>query len=110
MAKMRVMDLAKEFGMDSKDLLSRIQSMKIPAKSHASILSDSNVDAIRKALAPELAQAQVKVAGVDDEEIFPFFKAVQVGVVNGVAVFIGTDAVLRLIEIQRQNVAGQNML
>ena len=69
MAKMRVMDLAKEFGMDSKDLLSRIQSMKIPAKSHASILSDSNVDAIRKALAPELAQAQVKVAGVDDEMV-----------------------------------------
>ena len=52
----------------------------------------------------------VDVAGVDDEEIFPFFKAVEVSVVDGVAVFIGDDAVLRLIEIQRQNVAGQNVL
>ena len=52
----------------------------------------------------------VDVAGVDDEEVLALFKAVEVSVVDGVAVFIGDDAVLRLIEIQRQNVAGQNML
>ena len=39
MASMRVHELAKEFGMDSKVLLSRIQDLKIAAKSHASVLS-----------------------------------------------------------------------
>ena len=56
MASMRVHELAKEFGMDSKELLSRIQDMKIPAKSHASVLTEDNVDIIRKALAPELGE------------------------------------------------------
>ncbi len=56
MASMRVHELAKEFGMDSKELLSRIQGMKIPAKSHASMLTDENVDKIRKAIAPELGE------------------------------------------------------
>ena len=62
MASMRVHELAKEFGMDSKVLLSRIQDMKIPAKSHASVLSDANVEEIKKALAPELGE---KAAGLD---------------------------------------------
>ncbi len=65
MASMRVHELAKEFCMDSKDLLSRIQEMKIPAKSHASVLSDANVDMIRKTLAPELGE---KVAAEIDAE------------------------------------------
>lgn len=64
MASMRVHELAKEFGMDSKELLSRIQDMKIPAKSHASVLSDDNVEAIKKAIAPELGEA---AAAIDAE-------------------------------------------
>ena len=60
MPSMRVHELAKEFGMDSKELLSRVQEMKIPAKSHASVLSEADVDKIRKKLAPELGE---KVAG-----------------------------------------------
>ena len=64
MASMRVHELAKEFGMDSKELLSRIQDMKIPAKSHASVLSDDNVEAIKKAIAPELGE---KAEGIDAE-------------------------------------------
>lgn len=61
MASMRVHELAKEFGMDSKELLSRIQDMKIPAKSHASVLSDENVEAIKKAIAPELGEAAASI-------------------------------------------------
>ena len=64
MASMRVHELAKEFGMDSKELLSRIQDMKIPAKSHASVLSEDNVEAIKKAIAPELGE---KAEGIDAE-------------------------------------------
>ena len=72
MASMRVHELAKEFGMDSKDLLSRIQGMKIPAKSHASILSDANVEQIRKAIAPELGE---KVAAKIDPKAAAAAKA-----------------------------------
>ena len=38
MPGMRVHELAKEFDMTSKELLDRLAEMKIPAKSHASIL------------------------------------------------------------------------
>ena len=55
MAKMRVHELAKEFGMTSKELLKRLEEMKIPAKNHASTLVDAYVDKIRKALGPEIA-------------------------------------------------------
>lgn len=50
MADMRVHELAKEFGMSSKELLDRLQEMKIPAKSHASVLADAYVSKIRKNL------------------------------------------------------------
>lgn len=56
MASMRVHELAKEFGMSSKDLLDRLQDMKIPAKSHASVLADAYVAKIRKNIEPELTQ------------------------------------------------------
>mgnify|MGYP000980746510 CR=1 FL=1 len=47
MASMRVHELAKEFDMSSKELLDKLQQMKIPAKSHASMLADAYVDKIR---------------------------------------------------------------
>ncbi len=65
MASMRVHELAKEFGMDSKVLLSRIQDLKIAAKSHASVLTDANVEKIREALAPEIGARAA--AGMDAE-------------------------------------------
>ena len=39
MGSMRVHELAKEFEMTSKELLDRLHEMKIPAKSHASMLA-----------------------------------------------------------------------
>ncbi len=65
MPGMRVHELAKEFDMTSKDLLDRLAEMKIPAKSHASILSPANVEKIRKNLAPEIKQRAGKL---EDEE------------------------------------------
>jgi translation initiation factor IF-2 len=44
--------------MSSKELLDRLQEMKIPAKNHASTLVDAYVDKIRKALGPEIAERQ----------------------------------------------------
>ncbi len=54
MASMRVHELAKEFDMSSGDLLDRLKDMKIPAKSHASMLNEAYVDKIRKSLEPEI--------------------------------------------------------
>lgn len=65
MAGMRVHELAKEFDMTSKELLARLAELKIPAKSHASILQDAYVEKIRKNLEPELKQRAGKL---DDEE------------------------------------------
>jgi translation initiation factor IF-2 len=53
---MRVHELAKEFGMDSKEFLDRLREMKVPFKNHASTLNDAYVDRIRKRLAPEMAE------------------------------------------------------
>jgi translation initiation factor IF-2 len=55
---MRVHELAKEFGMTSKELLDRLAELKIPAKNHASTLVEAYVDKIRKALGPEIAERQ----------------------------------------------------
>ena len=65
MASMRVHELAKEFDMSSKELLDKLQQMKIPAKSHASMLADAYVDKIRKNLEPEIKQRAGKL---EDEE------------------------------------------
>ena len=59
MPSMRVHELAKEFGMSSKELLDKLQDLKIPAKNHASTLVEAYVDKIRKALGPEIAERQI---------------------------------------------------
>jgi len=56
MPGMRVHELAKEFDMTSKELLDRLAEMKIPAKSHASILQDAYVQKVRKNLEPEIKE------------------------------------------------------
>lgn len=66
MASMRVHELAKEFNMSSQELLDKLKEMKIPAKSHASILADAYVQKIRKNLEPEILAAAGKK--LDKEE------------------------------------------
>lgn len=65
MPGMRVHELAKEFDMTSKELLDRLAEMKIPAKSHASILQDAYVQKVRKNLEPEIKQ---RAGRLEDEE------------------------------------------
>ncbi|NPD32656.1 translation initiation factor IF-2 [Eggerthellaceae bacterium zg-997] len=52
MAGMRVQELGREFGLSSKDMLGRVREMGIPAKSHASVLTEDQVRQIREALEP----------------------------------------------------------
>ena len=54
MAKIRVHDLAKEYGMTSKELLGHLQEMKIPASSASSSLEDAYLSMVKKKLAPIL--------------------------------------------------------
>ena len=72
MTNMRVHELAKEFEMTSKELLERLQEMKIPAKNHASTLIEPYVDKIRKELGPEIeerkAAAEKKRAAAEAKE------------------------------------------
>lgn len=65
MPSMRVHELAKELNMTSKELLDRLAAMKIPAKSHASVLEDAYVQKIRKNLAPEIKE---RAGIIEDEE------------------------------------------
>ncbi len=69
MPGMRVHELAKEFDMTSKELLERLREMKIPAKSHASVLADAYVAKIRKNLEPEIKQRSGKLAAKDAEAL-----------------------------------------
>lgn len=69
MPSMRVHELAKEFDMTSKELLDRLRDMKIPAKSHASMLADAYVEKIRKNLEPEIKQRAGKLAADEEAEL-----------------------------------------
>ena len=69
MGSMRVHELAKEFDMSSKELLDRLQQMKIPAKSHASMLADAYVEKIRKNLEPEIRQRAGALDTKEAEEL-----------------------------------------
>jgi translation initiation factor IF-2 len=50
MTKKRVYELAKELGIDSKELISRLEKFGIAVKSHSSTLEDGDVEKIQKEL------------------------------------------------------------
>ena len=65
MAGMRVHELAKECGISSKDLLARLKEMNIAVKSHASVLSDEDLEKVRENLDPEILQ---RAGQLEDDE------------------------------------------
>ena len=50
MAGMRVLQLAKEYGLTNKEMLEKVVDLGIPAKSHASPLNEEQVAQVREAL------------------------------------------------------------
>jgi translation initiation factor IF-2 len=48
MSKIRVYELAKELGMDNKELIARLEKFGIAVKAHSSSLEESDVERIRK--------------------------------------------------------------
>lgn len=61
MAKVRVHDLAKEYGMTSKEMLGHLKDMKIPASSASSALEEAYVSMVRKKLAPILEARKAEI-------------------------------------------------
>ncbi|WP_455136394.1 translation initiation factor IF-2 [Thermophilibacter sp.] len=70
MAKTRVHDLAKEYGISSKEMLGHLADMKIPAKSASSTLEDAYVSMVRKKLKPilEAHAAEIEAQKRAEEE------------------------------------------
>ena len=70
MAKTRVHDLAKEYGISSKEMLEHLRDLKIPAKSAASTLEDAYVSMVRKKLKPilEAHAAEIEAQRRAEEE------------------------------------------
>lgn len=70
MAGIKVHELAKEFGMSSKELMGYLEEMGIPAKSHATSLVDAYVDMVRVKLAPiaESRKAEIEAEKKREEE------------------------------------------
>jgi len=62
LAGVKIYELAKEFGMQSKELLEEVQKLGIPAKTPSSSLVDAYVDIVRLQLAPLIEQRQAEVA------------------------------------------------
>jgi translation initiation factor IF-2 len=68
MAKTRVHDLAKEFGISSKEMLGHLADMKIPAKSASSALEDAYVSMVRKQLAPIMKAKAAEIQAAHEAE------------------------------------------
>ncbi len=64
MSSIKVHELAKELNMTSKDMLDKINSMGIDAKSHMSVLTDMDVIAIRNTVLRGRSGAETKIVKV----------------------------------------------
>ncbi|MBN1380722.1 MAG: translation initiation factor IF-2 [Deltaproteobacteria bacterium] len=64
MPKKRVYELAKEMGMENKELISRLEKLGIAVKSHSSTLEDSELERIQQALSSkeptEMVEQRIK--------------------------------------------------
>lgn len=56
MSGVRVMELAKETGLSSKEMLARLKDLGISAKSHASMLSEEDVAKVRDSMKSEIME------------------------------------------------------
>ena len=86
MSSIKVHELAKELNMTSKDMLDKINSMGIDAKSHMSVLSDMDVIAIRNTILRGKSGAETKIVKVAPKKTEPSRDKEEVKVVVKAAV------------------------
>ena len=64
MSKVRVYELAKEFGIENKEFIAKLKTLGIAVKSHSSTLEDSEVERVRREFASkgekEVVEKRVK--------------------------------------------------
>jgi len=65
MAKVRVYELAKELGLDNKEIMAKLRTLKIPVKSHMSVVPDEELDRVKSSLA---GSEEVESAGGMEEK------------------------------------------
>ena len=51
MAKIRVYELAKELGLDNKEILAKLRTLNIPVKTHMSVVPEDEIVRVKKSLA-----------------------------------------------------------
>ena len=67
MAKIRVYELAKELGLDNKEILVKLRALKIVVKSHMSVLLDEDVEKVRASLSePSVVSS---AGGVEEKRV-----------------------------------------
>ena len=71
-------------------------------------VGDLHIKGLR--LPAQMDQILVNVAGVDHQQELLFLKAVQIYVIDGIAVLIGHDGILGLVHVQGQDIAGNDVL
>ena len=71
MGKVRVYELAKELGMESKDVIRRLGKMGADVKNHMSTVEDKYVEMLRDIMRPKLIleQKNAETAGKKDEPV-----------------------------------------
>jgi len=67
MAKIRVYELAKELGLDNKDVLARLRDMKVPVKSHMSVVPEDKIQQIKKGI--KEAQKVKPKGGIEEKRV-----------------------------------------
>ncbi len=65
----KIHELAKELNMNSKDLVEKVQTMGIEAKSHMSVLSEIEATAVKNTVLRNKAAAETKIVKVAPKKV-----------------------------------------
>ena len=70
--KLRVYELARHYGVDSKTIMQLLQKMRVESKSHMSIVEDKHVDKVHQVFQRKRELARLNYAkahGLDPEKL-----------------------------------------
>ena len=67
MAKIRVYELAKELGLDNKEIMAKLRALKIAVQSHMSVVPDADLERFRKSISE--AEAAPSPTGMEEKRV-----------------------------------------
>ncbi len=109
---MRAYELAKELGLDNKELLAAAKKAKVAIKSHSSTVSPVDADVIREQVATALASRKIrayelaKELGLENKELLALAKKAKVSVASHSSSILLSDAdVIRAVATKAQRTA-----